>query len=728
MAQARVHVLQNNFTSGEFSEDVILRSDLQRYNSALAVGENIILLPQGGFIGRYGTRFVAKVKDRTKTTRLIPFNVADGLEYVLEAGENYFRFYTLSGRIQETPQAITNCVDNGGGLIRVTVTTHGYSTGDYVNIQDVVGTTEANGDWQITVIDANTFDLDSSTFTNTYVSGGTASKIVHISTPYLEADIPNLQFTNFEGVLYIVHPLHEPATLTRTDDLNWTLADITFIDGPYFDENTGPITITPSATTGSITLTASAALWTANHVGSLWRIKVSTTYGYVKITAFTSSTSVNADVINTLDGTTATTAWREGLWSNERGFPRTVTVYEQRLVFDGGTAKRQTVVGSSAANVIDMTPGANPSDSYVFNIGGRDLSNIQWLAPTSKALMAGTSRIEFALRDADGKTISPDNPPLTRPETFYGATDVTPAELDQGVIFVQRNRRKIREFAFSFERDGFSAEDITILANHITESGVLEMSSMPEPVNIVWSVRADGVLAVLTRLREQNITAWVRHFTADGNDFYESVATIPHPDGDRDQTWVIVQRQVNGVAERYVEWFDDTLHLDSALSLDATGSPTTTVSNLEHLEGRTVTPVGDGAVYPNEVVTNGEITLDGPAAELIDVGVSFTCKAIPLSPEAELADGTTHGLPRRISRVIVFLRDTVGLSINGEFIPFRDSSDPMTAAVQPFTGFKRVLNLGYSKGGFDSGVTIEQTQPLPFKVLAVIFTVSFGDS
>ncbi len=72
--------------------------------------------------------------------------------------------------------AITNAVNNGSNLIRITATGHPYSTGHIVNISGVGGTTEANARWTITVIDGNTFDLQSSTFTNAYTSGGVSHR------------------------------------------------------------------------------------------------------------------------------------------------------------------------------------------------------------------------------------------------------------------------------------------------------------------------------------------------------------------------------------------------------------------------------------------------------------------------------------------------------------------------------------------------------------------------
>lgn len=68
---------------------------------------------------------------------------------------------------------VTNAVNNGSGLIRISAVGHGLTTGNKVYIKNVTGTTEANGAWIVTVVDGDTIDLQGSTFTNAYVSGGT---------------------------------------------------------------------------------------------------------------------------------------------------------------------------------------------------------------------------------------------------------------------------------------------------------------------------------------------------------------------------------------------------------------------------------------------------------------------------------------------------------------------------------------------------------------------------
>jgi len=73
-----------------------------------------------------------------------------------------------------TTKVVTSATNNGSGLIRVvTSTTHGLTTGNKIFISGVLGCTEANGGWIVTVINTTTVDLQASVFVNAYTSGGT---------------------------------------------------------------------------------------------------------------------------------------------------------------------------------------------------------------------------------------------------------------------------------------------------------------------------------------------------------------------------------------------------------------------------------------------------------------------------------------------------------------------------------------------------------------------------
>lgn len=103
---------------------------------------------------------------------------------------------------------ITNCADNGSGLIRVTAGTHGYETGDKVGIESVTGTTEANGSWTITKVDASNFDLDGSTFNNAYISGGTARDYLFESTDATDGRWVRIQHSSTWGWAKVVSFVH----------------------------------------------------------------------------------------------------------------------------------------------------------------------------------------------------------------------------------------------------------------------------------------------------------------------------------------------------------------------------------------------------------------------------------------------------------------------------------------------------------------------------------------
>ena len=95
---------------------------------------------------------------------------------------------------------------------------------------------------------------------------------VQVPTPYQGGDLFDLKFTQSADTLYICHKNYPVKTLFRNSDTSWTLSDFQFIEGPFTQDNTSDITVTPSGTTGTVTLTASADIFTAGMVGGLMRI------------------------------------------------------------------------------------------------------------------------------------------------------------------------------------------------------------------------------------------------------------------------------------------------------------------------------------------------------------------------------------------------------------------------------------------------------------------------
>ena len=184
---ARVHPFQTNFTAGELTPKLAGQVDFKKYNNGVEEMQNMTVFPQGGATRRYGSRFVAEVKDSSKATRIIPFEFNITQSYILELGHQYIRFYKDNGQITNASKTITGITQANPAV--VTVSSHGYSNGDDVWINSVVGMTQVNGRrFRIANVTTNTFELqgvDSTGYT-AYASGGTAADVFEIASPYRE--------------------------------------------------------------------------------------------------------------------------------------------------------------------------------------------------------------------------------------------------------------------------------------------------------------------------------------------------------------------------------------------------------------------------------------------------------------------------------------------------------------------------------------------------------------
>jgi hypothetical protein len=695
---ARASLIQNTCNAGELSPLLLGRQDIAKYKNGLQVCKNAIPLTQGAWTRRPGTVYQQQARHHDKACRLFPFQFSVTQTYVLEFGENYIRFFTGNAPLTLTGQNITGITQAATAVVTYSGSDT-YANGDRVYITGVVGMTQVNRrEFVVTNVNtgANTFELYNSDGTavnstgyGAWSSGGTVAEIYQVTTTYAEADLADIRIVQSADTLYILHPDFPPATLTRVSATSWTLADITFLDGPYESMNTGTTTLTPSAATGSgVTLTASAvtginggAGFATTDVGRFIRIREGSVWGYVLITGWTSTTIVTVTVINTLTNTSAKATWRMGLWSDTTGYPTCATFHEDRLFFAGAATSPQRIDGSKTGLYTNFAPsgtdGTVADDNAVsFTLNADDVNAVKWLATNEKGLLVGTTRGEWQVKpSALNEAITPTN--ITgKPSTRHGSADVAPVSAGNAVLFVQRAGRKLREFAYVFEVDGFKAPDMTLLAEHITRPSVTELAYQTQPQAIVWGVRSDGVLLGFTYERDQDVVAWHRHelggySNAGGTAIpeVESVAVVPNPSASRDELYMVVKRYINGSTKRYIEYMSkiweygdeqvNAFHLDCGYTI-TNGSPSSTVTGLWYLEGQSVTPYVDGAKHPDVTVTNGTITLNHTAT-VVTLGYAYNSDGQIMPIEGGSQDGTAQAKTKRIHSVGFWLMDTLGL-------------------------------------------------------------------
>ena len=736
---ARVAVQLTNFTGGELSPRLDGRNDLAKYASGCKTLQNMIVYPHGSAARRPGTNFVAEVENSAEKTRLIPFEFSTTQTYILEFGDQYIRFYKDGGAILEANKTITGITQANPGV--VTATSHGFSNGNTVVISGVVGMTQVNGKrFKVAGVTTNTFELQTIDGTNVnttsftaYTSGGIANRVYQIATTYLTADLFQIKYAQSADIMYLCHPDYSVKKLSRTGHTSWTITEVDFTNGPYLDDNITAVTFSTSAHTVGTgrDLTASAATFATTDVGRLVRFRD----GYGEITAFTSTTAVTITIIVDMGSTSSSTDWALGAFSDTTGYPSCVTFYEQRLVFAGTEAQPQTLYFSKSGDYENMDENRGGTiaddDAIIYTIASNQVNAIRFLSAT-RTLIVGTVGGEFSV--SGGGTDDPITPTniLIKKQSNHGCANTDAIPVGNVTLFLQRAKRKIRELAYNFDVDGYVAPDMTILAEHISETGINEMSYQQEPNQIIWAVREDGKLVGLTYQREQQVVAWHQHIFggafSTGNAVCETVATIPTNDKEY-QTWIIVKRTINGVTRRYVEYLnqfdfneDDNTEfnfLDSQLSYS--GSATTTITGLDHLEGQTVSVLANGSTHPDRTVSGGSITLARSSTK-VKVGLSYTSLLQTMRIDAGSQNGTSQAKTKRIYNITVRLYESIGVEVgpdlnNMEAIPFRSSAQLMDTAIPVYTGDKEVEFRGNYET--DGHIFVRQTQPLPLTVLSL---------
>lgn len=379
-----------------------------------------------------------------------------------------------------------------------------------------------------------------------------------IVSPYPYDVVMDLHIIQSADVMYIFHPFFAPRKLTRVSHTNWTLSSFADSDGPYMPQNVGATTMTPSATTGNITITASVATFDtgiSGEVGRVIRLKHGSTWGYAKITSVVSSTVVNATVVNAFGNTTAVTIWRLGLWCPVNGYPGTATFHEDRLCVGGNTKYPQRVDCSYTADYENFQPTGTDgtvtaANAISFTLNSKDVNVIKWLTSDEKGLLVGTTSGEWTVRAASSlESMNATNITAKRGSS-YGSVGVQPIQVGRSALFVQKSGRKLRDMRYYFDVDGFRAADLTLLSEHITDGGITQIALQKDPQQIIWASRGDGILLGVTYEREFETVkiGWHRHQIggigdkAGGPAKVKSVAVIPSADGTRDELWMVVER------------------------------------------------------------------------------------------------------------------------------------------------------------------------------------------
>lgn len=438
--------------------------------------------------------------------------------------------------------------------------------------------------------------------------------------------------------------------------------------------------------------------------------------GLLLVTGFTDSQHVTVSTIISPASTATTYLWSEGAFSTVRGFPQSVAFYEQRMLYSGTTFLPNNVWGSVTSDFDNFQFSDNDDGAVSFQPAVCQQNQTAWLA-TLLRVHVGTSGEEIVMASGNlDEALTPSNITM-RAQSYYGSAPIQPLLLQNSILFIERNGQRVREMRelspYVVPTD-FIAPDLTLMAEHIVQPGIIQMDfgRLPDPLG--YFVRSDGGLAVMTYNREQNINAWALYQTAGQ---YESVASIYGKPAD--SVWVSVFRILNGAAVRTIEVFtvdpasfpneSTNMMLDCGTQVTVTPGATS-ISGLTAYSNTVVTLVIDGAEYAGLTVSGGGVLTFPPNVIAgvnctANIGLPYVGYLIPMKPVLQDQEGPSQGRRLRVSEVELRVRNSLSVQFAG--VPAASIFPILTSSFQEyaFRAPNDTVGMNTSLTGFDPNGT-----------------------
>lgn len=772
----------HSFAGGELTPEFFGNIGDAKFQTGLAVCRNFQILPHGPAQNRAGFEFVREVKDSSKRVRLLPFTYSTTQTMVMETGDGYFRFHTqgatilsggvpyeiASGYSQNDLFAIKYTQSSDvftlvhtsyppaelrrtapSGVLTVTLSPISFAATllppTSIAAAATVPTTHGtpiDHTYAITSVASNNVDESlisaSATCSNNLYDTGAFNTIT-----WVEASNA-LRYNIYKSTNGLWGFIGQASGTSFVDD------NITSDIGKTAPEGSDPFAGGSSISAVAVTAGGSGYKGYTGRTGPNrymmgWPVDLtvtdSTGTGAVLqgVTDATTGAIVSVNVLNGGSGYTAPTvdalslAYGSGATFGTPtltggNYPGSVAYFEQRRCFAGTVNKPQNLWMTRSGTESNLTYSipTRDSDAVTFRVVAREANTVRHLVPMNN-LLALTSAAEWRISSGSADAITPSSIDV-KPQSYIGANDSQPVIVNNNVIYAAARGGHVRELAFNWQAGGYLTGDLSLRAPHLFDGlDIVDIAFSKAPYPVVWMVSSSGKLIGITYVPEQNIGAWHWHDT-DG--VFESCCVVA--EGATDVLYVVVRRTIGGVQKRYVERMRprafetqaDCFFVDSGATYG--GVPTTSITGLTWLEGKTVNVLADGAVHRQLVVTGGAITLDYPAST-VQVGLPIVADLQTL-PLVFSQPGYGQGTKKNINKVFLRVKDSGGIMTGpsvDQLVPAKlRTNEPYGTPTRLQTGVIEVVNRAAWTD--DGQVCVRQTEPLPLTITALTLDFTSG--
>lgn len=618
-----VSITQTTFAKGVIAPSLHGRTDLAAYSSSLKEGVNVIIKPHGGADNRPGLRYIHTAK--RNICRLIDFQFSKDQTYVIELTDKCARLLVRGGMILDSNgvpiEIVTPYSENDLFSIKfiqsadVLTLVHEkypphqlkrYAENDWklelyngkngpfesINIDknitittsDVVGTItiEASDDIFTNDMAGTYFYIEQSSFDNTPV--WETDKSVTINTERRAGH--NYYIARTPGKTGTLRPAHTEGAMfdgySAGTGVQWEYLHsgygIVLIDSVISSTKVSATVVSRLPTSVS---NASVSIW-QNHTTKTITNNIKEYYRYnaaqgdyvlYDTKTSTSTSSVNdSGYVNLPASNVQTYKWAASSWRGANGYPSTAYYYKQRMFFSASTQYPQSVWSTVIGDYLsfDTSNPKEDSDAISYTHADKQLNKIQHLIDVGQLI---------ALTTAGEYKIGSSSEPLTASTFSFskqgstGSSEIMPLMVGDTALYVQNKNAIVRSIGYTFETDGYSSSDLTLLANHFfTNHQIVDWTFVNYPYSAAFCVRDDGILLCLTFVKEQEVIAWTEIRTNLGK--FKSVTSIS--EGDEDVLYCAIERYINGEKVTYIERMEtrtvknteDYFFVDSGLTYD----------------------------------------------------------------------------------------------------------------------------------------------------------------
>lgn len=446
--------------------------------------------------------------------------------------------------------------------------------------------------------------------------------------------------------------------------------------------------------------------------------------GRCRVVSYVSPTQVEIEVLEPFKNLELTDNWREGSWSEIRGYPSAVCLYEGRLWWAGGAEYNGSISDDYESFDETVEGDAGPISR---SIGRGPVDRVNWILPLQR-LMLGTVGAEISVKSSSfDEPLTPTNNSGKECST-QGSALLRAVKVDTRGIYVQRSGQRVYQLVFDTSSYDYRSDELTRLSPDICAAGVRDILVQRQPDTRIHCILNDGTVAVFMHDPADEVACWFKIETAG---YVEAGFVLP--DSNEDVVYYHVRRVRNGASYRYLERLalesqcvGGTINRQADCFKVFEGAVSGSIS-VPQLAGQAVVVWGDGKDLGDfQVPLNGILQFNGSVTNGLVIGLAYTArfKSTKLAYAAQM--GTALTQTKKITKFGAIMMNThyQGLRYGQSFDVMDDlpriEDGAETAADTVWADYDAPMFAFPGEWDTDARLCLEAQAPRPCTLLAVV--------